>query len=224
VPHTTGASEFGVIPAEHAVLAAPVASRPAKRGAYAKTAARRREILEAGMEVFATNGFRNGSIREVAERVGISQAGLLHHFASKNLLLAGVLELRDEHSAELARLDEERGLKTIQAMVRTVQYNTTMPRLVELHCVLSAEATASNHPAHSYFVNRYSWVVGFLTEAFTAMAAEGQLIAGADPAGAARGLVAQMDGLEVQWLLDPDSIDMVEETSRFLRRLMTVDL
>ena len=50
------------------------------RGSYAKTAARRREILEAGIEVFSANGFRSGSIRDIAERVGMSQAGLLHHF------------------------------------------------------------------------------------------------------------------------------------------------
>ena len=195
------------------------------RGAYAKTAARRREILEAGMDVFATNGFRSGSIREIAELVGISQAGLLHHFANKNELLAGVLELRDTRATEYVDLDAAPSIETVRGFVRVIEYNATeLPGLVELHCVLSAEATSPDHPAHTYFVNRYTWVVGFLTSAFQAMADAGQLTPGIDPASAARGLVAMSDGLQVQWLLDRDSENMAEEARNYLRPLLSVDL
>jgi AcrR family transcriptional regulator len=194
------------------------------RGTYAKTAGRRREILEAGIEVFAIHGFRNGSIREIAERVGMSQAGLLHHFANKNELLAGVLELRDERSQELVNLDAESGIETIRGMVRLAEYNARMPGLVELHCVLSAEATAPDHPAHDYFVRRYEFVVTFITTAFATMKARGELIEGIDPESAARGLIAMSDGLQVQWLLNNDWLDMAEETRRYLRPLLTVPL
>nr|AGU09820.1 Bacterial regulatory protein, tetR family [uncultured organism] len=194
------------------------------RGSYAKTAARRREILEAGIEVFSSNGFRSGSIREIAERVGMSQAGLLHHFSNKNELLAGVLELRDLESRRLSNLDDSDGLERIRGLVNVVGYNSSVPGLVELHCVLSAEATAPDHPAHSYFVNRYKYVVGFATESFQSALAAGQLIDGVDPGSAARSLIALMDGMQVQWLLDRDSIDMVEETRRYVRSLLTVPL
>ncbi len=39
----------------------------------------------------------------VAEAAGLSQTGLLHHFPSKELLLAGVLQRRDEQ--DMAALD-----------------------------------------------------------------------------------------------------------------------
>ena len=37
-------------------------------------------------------------------------------------------------------------------------------------------------------------------------------------------LIAMMDGLQLQWLLDRDSVDMAEETRRSLRPLLTVEL
>jgi AcrR family transcriptional regulator len=194
------------------------------RGTYAKTAGRRREILEAGIDVFSSNGFRSGSIREIAERVGMSQAGLLHHFSNKNELLAGVLELRDDESRKLSNIDSPQGLEHLRGLVAVVEYNVSVPGLVELHCILSAEATSPDHPAHEYFVNRYKWVVGFTTTSFEMVKADGQLSGGVEPASAARSFVALMDGLQVQWLLDKSSVDMAEESRRYLQTLLTVPL
>ncbi|ROQ38660.1 TetR family transcriptional regulator [Frondihabitans sp. PhB188] len=196
----------------------------AQRGAYAKTAQRRREILMAGFAVFASSGYRSGSIREISDRVGMSQAGLLHHFPSKSDLLAGVLELRDEDARSRVPLDVDAGIETIRGLAELTDYNATIRGLVELHCVLSAEATSAEHPAHAYFVNRYQWSVGMVTTSLEVMQRTGQLVDGVDPAGSARALIALMDGLQVQWLLDSDSVDMGVEVRRYLQSLMTVPL
>jgi AcrR family transcriptional regulator len=182
------------------------------------------EILEAGIEVFSTNGFRNGSIREIAERVGMSQAGLLHHFSNKNELLAGVLELRDDRSRSIVHLDTPPGIATLREMVQLAEFNATVPGLVELHCVLSAEATSADHPAHAYFLRRYEWVVGFLTDAFQQVADDGLLAEGHSAESAARSLTALSDGLQVQWLLTPDRISMAQEMRNFLRLLLKVEV
>jgi AcrR family transcriptional regulator len=194
------------------------------RGNYAKTAGRRREILEAGIDVFSTNGFRSGSIREIAERVGMSQAGLLHHFPSKTDLLAEVLRLRDEKALEILRSDTPPGIDTLRDMVELVAHNATVPGLVELHCVLSAEATSPDHPAHDYFRERYDRTIRSMEEAFAQLERDGQLAPGLTPSAAARGLVAMSDGLQVQWLLDPASVDMADEMRRYLQLLVTVKL
>lgn len=154
----------------------------------------------------------------------MSQAGLLHHFANKNELLAAVLELRDDQSREFTDGTEEDGLETIRGLIRLVEYNSSVPGLVELHTTLSAEATAPDHPAHDYFVRRYAWVLSFITAAFERVREKGQLAPGVDPASAARAMVAIMDGAQVQWLLNRESIDMAEETRMFVRLLITVDL
>ena len=194
------------------------------RGSYAKTAARRREILEAGMDVFAEQGFRSGSLREVAERVGMSQAGLLHHFSTKNDLLAAILDFRDDRDREESGIEIGSGIEGIRGLLRLVEHNMRVPGLVELHCVLSAEATSPDHPAHEHFVRRYSWLIDGMTVSFEVMAREGQLVDGVEPASAARMLIAMMDGLQLQWLLDRDSVDMAKETRRSLRPLLTVEL
>lgn len=205
----------------------PAASTPAvgkPRGSYAKTAARRQDILEAGIDVFAEHGFRSGSIREIAARVGMSQAGLLHHFANKNELLAAVLAFRDERDRVNAGVELDAGIETIRGLVRLVEYNARVPGLVELHCVLSAEATSVEHPAHEHFVQRYEWMFSGISNAFRAMRDAGQLADGVDPDGSARAVIALMDGLQLQWLLRRDALDMAAETRRYLRPLLTVEL
>jgi AcrR family transcriptional regulator len=48
----------------------------------------RAEIRAVALELFAANGFGQTSLREIAERLGISKAALYYHFASKSELLA----------------------------------------------------------------------------------------------------------------------------------------
>ena len=45
-----------------------------------------------------------------------------------------------------------------------------------------------------------------------------------DPAAAARWVVALMDGLQIQWLYDRDSVDMAAHVRTYIRSLLTVDL
>src|SRR4249920_1985097 len=99
---------------------ARMSQQGAVRGPYAKTAARRQDILDTALEVFAQQGFRGGSLREIADRVGLSQAGVLHHFDSKEALLAAVLEQRDAHNdvAFSADLAAHGLLEAVRAAVR----------------------------------------------------------------------------------------------------------
>jgi AcrR family transcriptional regulator len=180
----------------------------ARRGPYAKSAQTRLTILDAALEVFAQSGYRSGSLRNVAERVGMSEAGLLHHFPSKSALLAAVLEHRDDHSRELYDFYSVPGRQRIKNLISLAGYNATIPGVVELFTHLAAEATAADHPAHEYFVERYKVTVALLREALEDMAGRGELVPGVDPAAAAQRSIALWDGLQIQWLLDRHSLDM----------------
>lgn len=186
-----------------------------RRGPYAKSEEKRSLILEAALEVFAQSGYRSGSLRDVALKVGMSEAGLLHHFQNKSALLAAVLERRDDHAREMVNFDGP-GRQTLESLVDLVRYNSTIPGVVELYCTLSAEATSPDHPAHSFFINRYAETRASMTRAFTDMADTGQLRPDVDPGAAGRALISLMDGLQVQWLLDRDSVDMVADIRGFL--------
>lgn len=191
------------MPAEEAPRRAPRA-----RGSYAKSARTRAAILDAALEVFAETGYRGGSLREIAASAGFSEPGVLHHFPSKAALLEAVLDRRDEHAEEIVRFDPGDPDGTLRALVALARQNATTPGVVELYCVVSSEATSSDHPAHAYFVRRYERTRDRLVETFAALAAQGRMREGADPRRSAIETIALMDGLQVQWLLDRDVVDM----------------
>ena len=176
--------------------------------------------MDAALQVFSEAGYHKGSIRDVAQRVGISQAGVLHHYPSKHLLLEAVLDWRDQDALARMGAERPRGLDLLQAMVALAEHNQTTPELVELHVTLSAEGSVQGHPIHDYFVRRYAFVLEMVTDAFDLAAERGQLRPGVDCRSAARTLVALMDGLQGQWLLDRDAMDMPEELRRYLRPLL----
>jgi AcrR family transcriptional regulator len=194
------------------------------RGEYAKTPERRQQIVDAAIEVFSSSGFHKGSIRDVAEKAGLSQAGLLHHYPSKEHLLEAVLTWRDEQTRKSLGEPMPEGVDFLRGMVRAAEYNASTPELVELHVIVSAEGTSQEHPLREYFVRRYAWVLHLTREAFERAAAEGQLQPGVDCASAARTLVALMDGLQIQWLLDRDHVDMAADLRRYLQPLLAVEL
>ncbi|QUX31868.1 TetR family transcriptional regulator [Nocardiopsis akebiae] len=58
--------------------------------------AKRGEILDAALTVIGRDGYSRATVREIADAVGLSQNGLLHHFGSKERLFVEVLRHRDE--------------------------------------------------------------------------------------------------------------------------------
>jgi AcrR family transcriptional regulator len=190
------------------------------RGPYAKTKATRQRILDASLAVFAESGFRSGSLREIAERVGLSDAGLLHHYPSKADLLQATLRHRDEVNLRDFKVDLDDARGVAQGFIDITERNTHQPGVVELFCTLSAEATTADHPAHQYFVERYEWVRGLSTAAFERLRDQGELREGVDPRSAAIQLLSLMDGLQVQWLLDRSAVDMTSEVKRYLDSLV----
>lgn len=193
------------------------------RGEYAKTRERRRAILDAALEVFSAGGYRAGSLREIAQRVGISEAGLLHHFPNKVALLEAVLDHRDDRAREMVPLEGDDGAATMRGLVRLAEYNASVPGVVELYCTLSAEATSPDHPAHGYFIRRYVFTRTNIERGFATLEAEGRLKEGMTPYRGAVALIALMDGLQVQWLLDRSVIDMAEELKALISTFVDID-
>jgi AcrR family transcriptional regulator len=176
------------------------------RGGYAKGRAKRREILDHAIALFGDVGYRAASLREIATRSGISHPGLLHHFPTKEALLLAVLAHRDEVDGEL--FTGSAGTDALRRLVDLVRLNTGRRAIVELFTVLSAEATAPDHPAHRFFVDRYRRTVAGVERAYALAEEAGALRPEIDPSAAARHLVALMDGLQIQWLLEDCRTDM----------------
>jgi AcrR family transcriptional regulator len=197
-----------------------VTSRP--RGGYAKGRERRDAILAAANEVFATRGFRGASLATIARRVGVSEPGLLHHFASKEELLLELLTLRDQHDDERIAQAFDAHAHVLEVLLALCRQNAERPGIVRLFTILAAESVDPDHPAHAWFVDRYRDRRSQLAQQLAIEQREGTVATDVDAHTAAAQILAMFDGLQIQWLLEPDATDMVALFGDFLSRLAPV--
>ncbi|MFB4303895.1 TetR/AcrR family transcriptional regulator [Actinomadura sp. NTSP31] len=189
-----------------------MSSQRKPRGPYRKGLERREQILRTALEVFAQQGDRGSSIQEIADRVGLSQTGLLHHFGSREELLLAVLKRRDTLDTEVTEQPRSSG----EAVAQTVRHNMEQPGLVKLFVALSAAATDPAHHAHGFFTDRYGDLVSLLTHGLEEGQRSGRVRDDETAEHMARLLLAVCDGLQIQWLLDP-SVDMAALVETFNR-------
>ncbi|MFI6402873.1 TetR/AcrR family transcriptional regulator [Streptomyces sp. NPDC050548] len=180
--------------------------------ARAKSAERRAEIVRAALEVIAERGYRGASLAAVAERVGLTQQGLLHYFPTKDALLVAVLEERDQWDA----VPDSRW--RIDLLASLVEYNAMRPAIIQTFSALLGESVTEGHPARDYFTARYARVRASMAGVLRAEYGD-TLPNGLTPERTAPLLVAVMDGLQYQWLLDPESVDMPGAFRDFLTLL-----
>ena len=198
-----------------------MADTPKRRGRYAVGVARRAQIIETAARHFARYGYGRSSIGRVAREVGISEAGLLHHFASKEELLLAVLEqIEAADRAALAAADlPTTGLACLDLLPWVVDHNVDRPGVVRLFVLLSAEATGEDHPARAWFAARYQRLVAETAAGLRAGIASGEIRADVDCAGLARELAAVSDGLQTQWLLAGCAFDLAASYRGYVARV-----
>lgn len=187
-------------------------------------AERRAEILRIAMETFAERGYQSASLAEIADRVGLTQAGVLHYFSSKASLLTGVLDLRDSTDIEELGSERPRGLAFLRHLVETTRRNAERAGIVRLYTVLAAESVTAQHPAQGWFQDRYEGLHALVVEALDEAQGLGEVAADIDARTTARVIVATMDGLQLQWLLEAGSVDMAQATELAIVRLIGRDL
>ncbi|WP_331770038.1 TetR family transcriptional regulator (plasmid) [Embleya sp. NBC_00888] len=175
------------------------------RGRYAKGVARRNRILEVALDVFATLGEKGALIKEVADRMGMSQAGVLHYFGSREGLLIWVLGERDRVAAEAVRQDSFGDPLTARAEI--LRRSSDVPGLVRLYVGMAAAAGFPGHPARDFFEVRSTDIIADLRESLAALQRGGRVRADVDPDAMARLALAAADGIQYQWLIDP-TVDM----------------
>ncbi|MFJ4789644.1 TetR/AcrR family transcriptional regulator [Streptomyces sp. NPDC088794] len=185
---------------------------PYRDGMRARSEERRAEIVRAALEVIAERGYRGASLAAVAERVGLTQQGLLHHFPTKEALLVAVLKERDRWDA---MPDTAWRVDLLAALV---EYNAMRPAIIQTFSALLGESVTEGHPAREYFTERYTRVRANMAAVLRAEYGD-RLPNGLTPERGAPLLVAVMDGLQYQWLLDPESVDMPGAFRDFLALL-----
>jgi len=189
-----------------------------ERGPYAKGLAKREEILDVAIELYARTGYDRLSVREIAREAGLSQAGLLYHFANKEELFLEVLRRRD---AATAAPDERDRSHSAERLRRVVRENPADPNLMRLFVSMSAEGAQTDSATRGWFTDRYARLLGRIADDVREHQERGEMRDDIDAADIASLLIAAADGLQIQWLLDPDHVDMSARFERLWGMLST---
>src|SRR3954470_4322003 len=188
------------------------------RGPYRSGIRRREQIVAGAISVFGEYGFAGGSIRTIANRVGVSHATLLQHFGSKEGLLTTVLQEWDRQTVE-ARLAGAVGLDYFRRLPEVMTAHLANRGLLELFTTIAAEASSPTHPAHAFIQRRYTDNLATLATHLQQAVDTGD-VAPLPPTEIdieVRLVTAVLDGIGLQWLLDP-STDVTASVKTYINR------
>lgn len=160
------------------------------------------DIVDAALELFSTEGIHGASIATIAGRVGLTDAGLLHHFPSRDALveaaLARSVELQVEQMKEYAAPG---GLAAIRALAAWGSVMEETPELMVFSTLVSADATRPDSLLREWAQRRYEALTALLAGLLREAIARGEIRADLDPEWEAASLIAFVDGIRLQWLL-----------------------
>ncbi|MGI4732687.1 MAG: TetR/AcrR family transcriptional regulator [Janthinobacterium lividum] len=191
-------------------------SKPSARGEQSRQA-----ILDVAERHFGKMGYRGASTAGIANDAQISDPGLLHHFGSKDGLLMALLNRRYSRDSDKLRAGEHLSVEEMADNLEAItRENVDQRDEVRLTMVLLAESIAQDHPGHEYFQMRYARARAIVARQLKGVLADGEPDPKADPETLASLILAVLDGLQLQWLLDPE-VDMVSAVQAFNRLLTT---
>ncbi|WP_436790000.1 TetR/AcrR family transcriptional regulator [Yinghuangia sp. YIM S10712] len=178
--------------------------RGTPRGPYRNGNETRAHIVEAAAKVFAERGYAGGSLRQIAAEVGVSAASLVQHFGSKEGLLGAVLRHWDAKAPHPSHADQV-GIAFFEALPDLLRYHMEHRGLIELILTLRAEATSDTHPAHTYIRDWQRQAVDEYSAKLAEAVAHGDIppMTAQQINSEVRALLAAMNGMESEWLIDP---------------------
>jgi AcrR family transcriptional regulator len=180
----------------------------------AKGEDRKQRILAVAQRLLTRNGWRNTTLAQIAGEAGVTPAGLLHHFESKEQLLHAVLDTRDFDDDTHA----DRGGDLISEIAQVADRFTRAPELIGTFTVLLAENILPDAPLHDRLLARHRASVDIVADAIRRGQAAGRFRADIDPAVKAVEILAFVHGMETIWLLDP-SIPLSEVFKEYAETL-----
>ena len=190
-----------------------------KRTQAERTRQRKAQVICEAIRFFGQNGYHGAKLADIAKASGVTEPGLLYHFPSKAHLLMEVLAERDRIDRERFDPSQHDGAAPLVLLQELVEYNETVPGLVQLFTVLVAESIDETHPGHKFFKQRYQTLREQSITVLKEAQAKGEIRSDIPAEELVIILFAIMDGLQVQWLYEPDRIQMAHLFQQFLTLL-----
>lgn len=183
----------------------------------------REQILDAAFDLFATDGIRMTSVSDVAARARVPVDQVREHFDSVDELLLAVLERMDSSFIETENYvagGSFSGIETLRRVSATAKILVERPLHTRLRVVVSFEAIVREGAARTYTQERTEsirwWFAVILTEGVRL----GEFSPDTDPDARAVEMVAFMEGIQIQWLLHPERIDLVRAYESYMDDLI----
>jgi len=185
-----------------------------------RTRQRKEQVIHEAIRLFGQFGYHGAKLADIAKAAGVSEPGLLHHFPSKEHLLMEVLAERDrldreQYDPSLPRNDGD----PLHSFQELAEHNETVPGLVQLFTVLVAESIDVQHPGHDFFKQRYRGLRQRTADFLRKAQEHGEIRDDIPAEDLVILLFAMMDGLQIQWLYEPEKIAMSRVFELFLRLL-----
>jgi AcrR family transcriptional regulator len=181
---------------------------------------RRQAMVLAGIELVGERGPNAVTLKDIGRRVGTSHAAVLYHFRSRTELLLAVLEARDEENrAAWERVFAPGGLEALRTLPQVARLVLEQTNFTKLRLVLAAECLGDDHVGR-YFQRRYHWMRSGLAHALRTAQQRGDARADLDVDARAAEIAAFMDGIALQHLLEPGSVDIVAVYADFVEGLV----
>lgn len=180
----------------------------------AKGEDRKQRILEVAQRLLTRNGWRSTTLAQIAREAGVSPAGLLHHFESKEQLLHAVLDVRDADDDAHA----DRAGDLIAEIAAVADRFHRSPELIGTFAVLLAENVDPDAPLHDRLLTRYQGAVDIIIALIRRGQDAGRYRLDLDPQVKAVQILAFITGMETAWLLDP-SIPLTEAFKEYAESL-----
>lgn len=180
----------------------------------AKGEDRRQRILDVAQRLLTRNGWRNTTLAQIAGEAGVTPAGLLHHFESKEQLLHAVLDARDLDDDSHA----DRAGDLLVEITRVADRFSRAPDMVGTFTVLLVESILPEAPLHDRMLARHRAATDIVIDLIRRGQAEGRYREDIDPALKAIEILAFVHGMETTWLLDP-SIPLPEVFKQYAETL-----
>ncbi len=189
----------------------------ARRTQAERTRQRKEQVIHEAIRFFGQFGYHGAKLADIAKAAGVSEPGLLHHFPSKEHLLMEVLAERDRLDREQYDPSLPRNVgDPLHSFQELVEHNETVPGLVQLFTVLVAESIDEQHPGHDFFRQRYQGLRQRTADYLLRAQGRGEIRGDIPAEDLVILLFAMMDGLQIQWLYEPEKIAMAHLFETFL--------
>lgn len=179
----------------------------------------RAALIDAAIELWSEAGWKLTSIAAVAHRAGVTDAGLLKHFGTKQNFVLAVLTELDRQTLAYWRTIAPTGLDLVRALPEMVHRSQAQPGLWQLQLMFQAEHLDPGSPVYDYYRQRHQFIHQAFANAVSTGQERGDIRPDADPDLVAAQILDFLMGSGFHGH-GPDHIDLVDVSEDFANRMI----